>query len=192
MLGAAVACSSLAPSFSCWDWEHCTEPESSMPIGGQRRVGCWLPGLGSPHYSWGGVGSSRARCSAQRDVRMVSSKLFLPTLLFFHSNRHFCNSIWHIDLNDKYRHVEQMFLSVLIAETNIYIYIFFFIFFCCIPHKIYFQIKRNTYIERATHLFPILESICTVCSTSTTTPWRCWWQVTLCPLSHPMQRQLAN
>lgn len=52
--------SSPAPSFGCWDWEHCTEPEPSMPIGRQRRAGCWLPGLGSPHYSWGGVGSSHA------------------------------------------------------------------------------------------------------------------------------------
>lgn len=63
--------------------ELCTEPEPSMPIGRQGRAGCWLPGLGSPHYSRGGVGSSHARCSPRRDGRMVSSKLFLPTLLLF-------------------------------------------------------------------------------------------------------------
>lgn len=51
MLGAAVAVP-LRPA-SAAETEHCTEPEPepSMPIGRQRRAGCWLPALGSPHYS---------------------------------------------------------------------------------------------------------------------------------------------
>lgn len=105
--------SSPAPSFGCWDWEHCTEPEPSMPIGRQRRAGCWLPGLGSPHYSWGGVGSSHAG----RQLHRGMSEWFLPNCFsklcpFFHSNSPFSHSVWHFDLNDQCRHMEQWGICV--------------------------------------------------------------------------------
>lgn len=83
MLGAAVA----VPLRSAAETESCAEPEPSMPIGRQGRAGCWLPGQGSPHYSWGGVGSSHARCSPRRDAEWFLPNCFSQLCSFFHSNR---------------------------------------------------------------------------------------------------------
>lgn len=64
-----------------------TEPsraEPSMPIGRQGRAGCWLL---LTTAEAGRASHMRAAPHARGDGRMVSPKLFLATLLLFHSNR---------------------------------------------------------------------------------------------------------
>lgn len=107
-----------------------------MPIGRHRRAGCWLPGLGSPHYTRrGGVGCAVLCCAhmhagshREREGEREMSEWFLPncfslTLPFFFIATvifyfiFYFHLIWHVGLNGSYRHIWSILVHVSSSHT---------------------------------------------------------------------------
>lgn len=105
MLGAAVAVPLRPASAAETESTAQSLSRACLLVGRDALVaGCldWAL-LTTAEVGW----APHMQAATERDVRMVSSKLFLLTLLFFIATVIFFHSIWYIGLNDNYRHVEQ-------------------------------------------------------------------------------------